>query len=242
MLTFLAAGVAFAILFAFWVYLEEQPERTPIGLDGLISVFARLLRRHPRETLDGYEQPELIEVIFQKTKAYKPDGNWPEMAGVLSVLDLGGGCGIHYKQANLPDVRWAVVETPAMVERAKELATDRLQFFSSIADAADWLGPIDVMHSNGALQYAPDPEQKLRQLCELRAKKMLWYRLSLSTGAIEREIQSSRLGDNGPGKLRVQEKTVTYERTKIPEPEFLAAHRDYELAERGVDWFRFVLS
>jgi hypothetical protein len=115
MLTFLVSLVTISLLFAFATYLERQPERAPIGLSGLISVFARLLRR-PRETLDGYEQPELVEVIFQKTKAYKPDSDWPEMAGVSSVLDFGGGCGIHYKQANLPDVRWAVVETPAMVE------------------------------------------------------------------------------------------------------------------------------
>ena len=75
---------------------------------------ARLLRRFwaPTETLDGYEQPELVEVIFQKTIAYKPQNDWPEMAGVSSVLDFGGGCGLHYKQARSPTVRWAVVETP----------------------------------------------------------------------------------------------------------------------------------
>jgi len=27
------------------------------------------------------------------------------MAGVSSVLDFGGGCGLHYKQAQSPDVR-----------------------------------------------------------------------------------------------------------------------------------------
>jgi hypothetical protein len=240
MLTFLVSLVTISLLFAFATYLDTRYEGALIDASILIAPFVRLQGR-PREILDGYEQSELVEVIFQKTKAYKPDGDWPEMNGVSSVLDFGGGCGIHYKQANLPNVRWAVVETSAMVERAKELATDRLQFFSSIKDAADWLGPIDVMHSNGALQYAPDPEHKLKQLCELRAKKMLWYRLSLSTDSIEREVQSSRLGDNGPGKIRVKEKTVRYERTKIPEQVFLAAHRDYELTERGADWFRFVL-
>jgi hypothetical protein len=48
----------------------------------------------PTETLEGYAEPELIDVIFQKTKAYDPKGDWPEIAGVSSVLDFGGGCGL----------------------------------------------------------------------------------------------------------------------------------------------------
>jgi putative methyltransferase (TIGR04325 family) len=196
----------------------------------------------PTETIEGYEHPELVEVFFQKTKAYNPQAAWPEMIGASSVLDFGGGCGLHYKQARSPTVRWAVVETPAMVERAKELATDRLQFFTEISDAADWLGPIDVMHSDGALQYTPDPEQTLRQLCDLRATKMLWRRVCLSPHLTEQEIQSSFLGDNGPGKLSgLKEKTVRHTRTKIPERGFLDAHGDYALAEGGADWFRFSL-
>jgi putative methyltransferase (TIGR04325 family) len=206
---------------------------------------ARLLRRlmPPTETLDGYEQPELVELIFQKTIAYKPQNDWPEMAGVSSVLDFGGGCGLHYKQARSPTVRWAVVETPAMVARASGLRTDKLRFFTSIAEAANWLGPFDVMHSNGALHYSEDPEQTLSQLCSLRARTMLWQRVYLSQGDTERAIQVSNLVDNGPGKAArsVKNKAVKYEYTKIPEPVFLAAHDDYTLADRGADWVRFTL-
>ena len=117
------------------------------------------------KTLEGYEEPELVDVILQKTKAYEPKDDWPEMAGVSSVLDFGGGCGVHYKQARSPIIRWAVVETPAMVERASKLGTDKLKFFTSIAAAADWLGSIDTVYSSGALQYAPDPEHIVGQLC-----------------------------------------------------------------------------
>jgi putative methyltransferase (TIGR04325 family) len=163
------------------------------------------------------------------------------MAGVSSVLDFGGGCGRHYKEARSPTVRWAVVESAAMVERAKELATDRLQFFTSISDAVNWLGPIDVMHSNGALQFASDPQETLRQLCGLGAKKLIWQRLVLSGGdEPERVIFSSFLGDNGPGSIRIKEKNVQYEQTKIPERTFLDAHKGYSLAERGSDWFQFL--
>jgi hypothetical protein len=198
----------------------------------------------PTETLEGYAEPELVEVIFQKTRAYDPLGDWPEMVGVSSVLDFGGGCGLHYRLARRqsPDIRWAVVETPAMLERAKELATDKLQFFTDMAEAQKWLGAIDVMHSNSVLQYTPDPEDTLKRLCGLHAGRMVWERIALSKTHIEREVQSSLLGDNGPGSLPgLKEKIVKYARTKIPEQTFLRAHESYELTERGVDWFRFTL-
>src|SRR3954471_560356 len=106
------------------------------------QMIAKVARRlfPPSEALEGYEHPELVEVVFRKTLAYQPDGAWPEIEGAQTVLDFGGGCGIHYKQASSPTVRWAVVEPPAMVRRAKEIETDRLQFFTSIEDAAKWLG------------------------------------------------------------------------------------------------------
>ena len=69
---------------------------------------------------------------------------------------------------------------------------------------------------------------------------MLWHRCLLSNEEVQVDIQSSLLGDNGPGKLKkLKEKTVRYKRTKIPERMFLDAHKGYSLAERGTDWFRF---
>jgi putative methyltransferase (TIGR04325 family) len=165
------------------------------------------------------------------------------MAGVKSVLDFGGACGAHYALAARvsPGIRWAVVETPAMVARASELATGTLQFFNSISLANEWLGGAELVHSSGALQYTPDPESTLKQLCDLRAAKMLWARMLLSTNALEHEIQTSRLSDNGPGQLPgLKEKAVKYGRTKIPERVFLEAHSAYKLTKRGTDWFEFV--
>jgi hypothetical protein len=216
-------------------------------LKGVMRSFVSAIHRRifpPTETLEGYAEPELVEVIFQKTKAYDPRGDWPEMQGVSSVLDFGGGCGLHYKLARRQsqDIRWAVVETPAMLERASEFATDKLQFFTDISEAHRWLGAIDVMHSNSVLQYTPDPEDTLKRLCGLRARRMIWERLSLSQQGTEREVQSSLLGDNGPGSLPgLKEKLVRYTRTKIPEQTFLKAHEGYVLTKRGEDWFRFSL-
>lgn len=202
----------------------------------LIEKLARLIG--PSETIDGYQHPELVDVHFRKTLAYRPLGKWRDTAGAATVLDFGGACGRHYKEAQSATVRWAVVDTPAMVARAKELSTDRLQFFTDISEAAEWLGPIDVMHSNGALQYTPDPSEVLHQLCGLRARKMLWYRLLLGEG---RDVQTSYLGDNGPGSIPIKEKLIRYERAKIPETEFLAAHQGYSLSGRGPDWFTFTI-
>ena len=84
----------------------------------MLSRIIRGLQRRlfpTREIIEGYEHADLVETIFQKTVAYEPQGNWPLMAGVRSVLDFGGGCGLHYKLARRrsPDIRWAVVEAPA---------------------------------------------------------------------------------------------------------------------------------
>lgn len=214
----------------------------------LLDAISRRLAR-PSETLEGYEQPELVDVIFRKTAAYQPRGDWINIAGASTVLDFGGGCGLHYKQARSDNVRWAVVETVAMVERAKELATERLKFFTDISEAAAWLGDIDVMHSDGAIQYTPDPEQSLAELCRMGAKEMVWKRVPFSTGdGKEQDPQTSFLSANGPGPLRgVKERRVLYTITKLPEPDFLAAHSGYLLSERGSErldgsiyhWFRF---
>ncbi|MGY4354635.1 hypothetical protein ACVW0J_001128 [Bradyrhizobium sp. i1.7.7] len=124
----------------------------------------------PREVIQGYENPELVETIFLKTINYNPDSDWPLVAGINTVLDFGGGAGLHYKVARrqCPDIRWAVVETPAMVQRAKELGTDRLMFFERIDQAADWLGTVDLIHSNGTIQYVPDALETVRTLCSVR--------------------------------------------------------------------------
>ncbi|MET0675959.1 MAG: hypothetical protein ABW175_09190 [Bradyrhizobium sp.] len=208
---------------------------------GLFARFVDRLRRLPE--IDGYEHPELLDVIHRKAVDYRPEREWVEMRGVSSALDFGGGCGHHYKDAVLasPDIRWAVVETPGMVARAADLATDRLRFFDSMESARDWLGPIDVMHSNGAVQYAPEPLKTVQSLCALGAQQLIWSRIALSGSGMRQTLQSSRLSDNGPGKAPrgLANKTVRYVVTAIPEAEFLAAHQAYELTERGTDWFKF---
>lgn len=213
----------------------------------MIRLLKRLSRRFfpPSAKIEGYEDPELVDLIFRKTINYHPPkAEWLDVEGVSAVLDFGGACGAHYREAlhHVPNVRWAVVETPAMVQRASEIATDHLKFFSSIHDAATWLGAIDLVHSSGALQFTLDPEKTVCDLCALRAARMYWQRLVFSESETTREVQPSYLTDNGPGTLEgVSEKRVEYIRTMIPETTFLLAHSGYQLVSRGKDWFRFRL-
>jgi putative methyltransferase (TIGR04325 family) len=216
-----------------------------VGAQGFVQTVVDRIRslRKPSGILQGYENPALVDLIFQKTISYLPRGSWPEMKGISTVLDFGGGCGLHYKLAALecPEVRWAVVETPAMAARASEIATDRLRFFSDIEAAARWLGSIDVMHSNGALQYVPDPVATLTRLCSLGASTMVWHRLYLSDGDIRSEMQNSRLIDNGPGRSPPDTPNIIVRcpRTAIPESAFIAAHEAYRLRSRGDGSFNF---
>lgn len=192
----------------------------------------------PTEVIEGYENPELVETIFRKTANYEPAGEWQLVAGVRTVLDFGGGAGLHYKSARKqsPDIRWAVVETPAMVRRSRELATNRLMFFDEIAKAADWLGEIELMHSNGAIQYVPDAIDTIRTLCAARPATMIWYRVPISDGIIESEVQTSFLSDNGPGlQATGKDKLVRYARHWISGEAFVAAHGGYRVAERAAD-------
>lgn len=190
----------------------------------------------PLETLHGYEHPELVDVVFRKTVAYVPTLAWPEMIGVATVLDFGGGCGQHYKRANSSTVKWAVVETPAMVSRAQQLETDNLKFFDDIERAARWLGNIDVMHSDGAVQYTSSPIETIRRLCDIGATTLLWHRIPFGNGA---EMQVSRLMDNGPGRMAAPLKKVSYQRILVSKAAFLDAHLGYDLRSEGADWFHF---
>ena len=208
------------------------------------------------DTLSGYEASLLVDVVLAKTKALSRE-NLGSMQGAertmlsvllaerltkskpLRVLDFGGACGFHYMAADLINMplHWAVVETPAMAQKASELSSESLQFFSNIPDAINWCGDIDLMFSSGALQSVDDPDTILRQLVSLRAPMMAWSRLAMTDGHPFRETQKSRLADNGPGPLPSQfkDQEVCYSRTYLSETYFTSAHNGYELILRSGD-------
>src|SRR5579872_2289519 len=86
-------------------------------------------------TLRGYDDQQLVEFIFHKTaRVAQKQEPWPEISEARSVLDFGGGFGLHYLRAKqeYPLIKWAVVETPEIVTRASQLSTDALRFFADI--------------------------------------------------------------------------------------------------------------
>jgi putative methyltransferase (TIGR04325 family) len=147
----------------------------------------------------------------------------------LRVLDFGGACGFHYliARAAIPDLplRWAVVETPMMAERAAALATDDLRFFSNAAAAASWLGGIDLLHSSGTLQYLPEPAATIREVCGLGASMIAWLRIFVSENT-ERWPQTARLVDHGPGPCPpgFVDREIIHPITELARASFFAAH------------------
>src|SRR5258708_32722089 len=85
-----------------------------------------------------------------------------------------------------------------MVEWAKHLEQDGLRFFTAIEDAVQWLGGVDLLHSNGVLQYLDAPEAMLERLLALKSRHVLWGRMLLGESRAT-EIQISPLSDHWPG-------------------------------------------
>jgi putative methyltransferase (TIGR04325 family) len=116
----------------------------------------------------------------------------------LGILDFGGGGGSH-GFAFLSQVRsWAVVETPVMVEAAKEvLSRDSLSFHSSIESALERLGKVDIVHVSSSSQYTPEPMKLLLELLSLSPELLVFEKLvTNSKSRTSRFLQYSFLRDN----------------------------------------------
>jgi putative methyltransferase (TIGR04325 family) len=129
-------------------------------------------------------------------------------AGTFHVIDVGGACGAHYFLAqawlgDIIDLRWHVVERPAVVALATGvLADNHLTFYDSLEAACKDLDHIDLMFSSGTLQYMPNPYATLAQLTSCGASYLFLTRIGLSP--IQEtlvSVQTSHLRDHGPGPL-----------------------------------------
>lgn len=176
----------------------------------------------------GYEDGELVQTVFEKTRLIKdqmmnrelplPDSAAQSLLAVLlswrqggrqkktKVIDFGGACGAHYFQIRpfLPkDIQldWVVVETPAMVEKAGSFETSELHFAASMREAQERLQDVDLLHSSGTLQYVPDPQMTLREFIACQPAAIFLNRLVLSASSGMIMVQESRLSANGPGPL-----------------------------------------
>jgi putative methyltransferase (TIGR04325 family) len=224
-----------------------SPPITDYGAEALTElVYQKTVRFNRTTLLDlGMGSERLLLAVGIALREKSRDEN-------THVLDFGGACGIHYKLATLlfPDsrFRWAVVETSAMVKRAKSLETGSLKFFRDIGSATDWLGEVELVNSNSALQYVANPLQTVRELLELRPKVALWERLMLSNDQTCPDRQRSMLFDHGPGAVPAgfRNRAVVQDITRLSRADFLSSHgAKYKLrctAEDAGDLSTFLFS
>lgn len=176
----------------------------------------------------GYENIDIVNVVVEKTKRYR-DSIFQKRetfhlsatsayslcsllvsieSQEINVIDFGGACGAHYflARAVLPSsfkLRWLVVETPEMAQRAKTVfSTDELNFSSNLSDAAASMKRIDLLHTSGTLQCVDKPYDYLRTLVSLSASHILFNRLGLTKGNHDViTVHESWLSWNGPGPM-----------------------------------------
>lgn len=175
----------------------------------------------------AYQADEIIDVVYKKTINFKKklennhfissniansicgfvpciiDKNSTE----IRVMDFGGACGALYFQMrkyfpqNLK-IQWAVVETPAMVKKAKNLESEELKFYDSIEDAVNQLINIDVLHTSATLQALENPREYLLKLLNLKSKYIFFNRVGVHKGEKDLyTVHRSKLSWNGPGDL-----------------------------------------
>ncbi len=176
------------------------------------------------EDSNSYEDPRLIEVVKEKTRRYRETlakGSRPavvtrqmaqnmfvlsyvEPLRPVNVLEIGGACGASYYEMHLMlpgRIRhWSIVETPAMAAAGQ--SSPNLSFHSDLASAAKQLESRDLAIAQGALQYAGDPVQMLRELFAFELSYVYVTRTAVAN--VDRPIftkQETDLSAHGPGTL-----------------------------------------
>lgn len=196
----------------------------------------------------GYEENVLVQTVFEKTLLFKSglknggetmsDAMMQALLAVLlscqvhreddriGIIDFGGASGAHYFQIRpfLPaetQIDWVVVETHAMVDKAKAMETDELHFAKSIGEAKEKLQKVHLLYSSGTIQYVPSPRSVLREMVDCRPETIFLNRLALSTTTEMITTQETMLSVNGPGALPhgIEDRLCRYPITYFPKHE-----------------------
>lgn len=129
------------------------------------------------------------------------DYTWPVTAalmwasaqsgGRLDVLDYGGALGSSYFQnrallADLPQVRWSVVEQAHYVEAGREhIQDDKLKFYFSIESCLAKNEP-NVVFLSSVLQYLPEVLKIIESINDSGASILIIDRTPFNKGATDR--------------------------------------------------------
>jgi putative methyltransferase (TIGR04325 family) len=158
----------------------------------------------------GYEESDIVRVVFEKTVAYRDllertptvsvssteafglvsiAYHWARVSNGekqrLNVIDFGGACGMHYfafRKVLGPEValRWFVVETTAMHNMGRQLENRELRFFDDLAVATAEIGDIDLLYTSGTIQCVERPYHVLGTIRDSRPRLVLFNRLALT--------------------------------------------------------------
>lgn len=210
----------------------------------------------------GYQDAEVIDVVIEKNKQLR-EQHLPEMMISASdqlialavacavnrnpatrVVDYGGGGGSHYFSTRRivelpPQLRWHVIETPLMAERAAALSDETLSFADCLATAVEALGGVDLVIASGVLHCCDNPLAVLAELLSARPAHVLLTRsLNPDLDFTAFVAQESMLSSNGPGQLpsKFKDRTVRYPNHIVPHSQLEQLLLvDYEtiLLERG---------
>lgn len=198
-------------------------------------------------TASGYEDNEIVKVVFEKTKAFRDKLN--EEASVLInatevfsllpffrftknkdlvVIDLGGACGAHYfyNKKIIPYsgmLNWYVVETPEMCRYGKLLENNELKFRDNLSETLKEIEKLNLLFTSGTIQCVEDPYGFLQLIINSGAEYILFNRLGLTEGVNDViTTHTSMLSDNGIGPLPAEfvDKKVEYPFSFIRKKEF----------------------
>ena len=182
-----------------------------------------------KDCQDGYESTDLVDVVVEKNKRFSSSiknnpildlGTLRTIIGIglvknkskLSVIDFGGAGGFHYTLAkialgNETVLNWSVVETTAMMKKAKQLENNELKFYDSIHLAQKELVNVDLVFTSGALHCCPNPTESLEQLININAKYIFITRTAFNNSSSEIiSTQISNLSENGVDPLPIEYK------------------------------------
>jgi len=113
--------------------------------------------------------------------------------GHLHLVDFGGGLGATWRQhqsalADLPSVRWRVVELAWLVETGrKEFAGGPLEFHASLAEALR-AGPATTILLSSVLPYLDQPYALLAEIVQAGFADVILDRTPFIAGAEDRIV------------------------------------------------------
>ena len=133
-----------------------------------------------------------------------------------SIIDFGGGAGYHFfiakKKLSRFNLKWSIIENKTMVRLCnKEPKHKNLFFFNSL----EKVNNADIFFSSCSINYTQDPIKTLKVISKLNTKYFYFTRTPLTENDNLEFTQLSYLADNGPLKIKGEEKIFIKYRNKI---------------------------